>query len=296
MNKNKIKFVFFGSDILSVGVLDGLKNQGLLPSLLVTMPDKPAGRGLELKPTKARVWAKKNNIKTIQPAGFKEIPNELKEDFDVFIVASYGKIIPENILNLPRNGVLNVHPSLLPKYRGPSPIQTAILNGDEKTGVSIILLDREMDHGPVVMQKEIPLLGNENYQILRDLSAELGSEILSTIISDLKSYIGNSNPQDDSQATFTNMLKKEDGLINLNDPVNSYRKFRALSSWPGVYFFLDTKSGKKRIKITNARLENNELIIEKVIPEGKGEMDYSDWQRSTNEGKKQDFFPSESRS
>src|SRR5262245_26739770 len=134
-----INFAFFGGEPLAVPVLNKLKGRGLLPGLIVCNPDKPAGRNLEMTPPPTKLWAEENNIPYIQD--FKE----LKEGFDLFVVVAYGKIIPKEILDLAKSGTLNLHPSLLPKYRGPSPIVSAILNGDTETGVTIIKLDEEMD-------------------------------------------------------------------------------------------------------------------------------------------------------
>jgi methionyl-tRNA formyltransferase len=140
--KQNIKFAFFGTAGFSVAVLDELERAGFLPSAVVTAPDAVMGRKKVLTPSPVKVWAQARNIPVV-------LPDSLA-NFDLFVIASYGKIIPKKILDIPRFGTLNVHPSLLPKYRGPSPIQTFILNGDEETGVTIMLTDEQMDHGPVI--------------------------------------------------------------------------------------------------------------------------------------------------
>ena len=139
----KIRYAFFGTGPLAESVLASLAREGYMPSLLVTKPDAPQGRHMTVTPPHIKTWATMNDIPVFQPESLKDLPSDSPlhaEPFDVFIVASYGKIIPEAILNLPKKGVLNVHPSLLPQYRGPSPIESALLDGVMTTGVSIMKL------------------------------------------------------------------------------------------------------------------------------------------------------------
>ena len=171
-----------------------------------------------------------------------------------------------------RHGAINIHPSLLPKYRGPSPIVSAILNGDQETGVTIIRIDEEMDHGPILAQEKLKLTGHEMIQDLEKTLGGLGSELLVKL---LKTPIPDGVKQDDSQATYCKKIKKEDGLINLSDDtkennLKNYKKFRAYANWPRTFFFTDNK----RIIITEAKLENDKFIIEKIIPEGGKEINY----------------------
>jgi len=260
-------FAFFGSSHFSVFFLDALKNLGIVPKLIVSTPDKPQGRKLILTPTPVSLWAKENNIPLITPPSLKvEIP-ELS-DFDLFVVASYGKIIPQAILDLPKDGVLNIHPSLLPKYRGPSPIQSAILDDDKQTGVSIMKLDAEMDHGPILAQEKIDIKEWQPLFDMKKVMAEKGAELL------LKHHKDIPSEQDHAKATYTKKTIKEDGLIDLKDDAyTNYRKYCAYTPWPSVFYFKDNM----RIKITKARFENGAFIIEKIIPEGKSEMDASSY-------------------
>jgi len=149
-------FAFFGTSELSVKILDKLIENGYVPSLVVTAPDKPKGRKMILTPPPVKIFAQKHNLKIVQPERLAVKPPNgdlTAKPFDLFIVASYGKIIPKSILDIPKLGTLNVHPSLLPKFRGPSPIQSFILNGEEKTGVTIMLMDEQVDHGQILAQK-----------------------------------------------------------------------------------------------------------------------------------------------
>lgn len=271
---NNTKFVFFGTDTFAVKVLDTLKNRGFIPSLIVTQPDKPVGRKQTITAPPTKIWGTINNVDISQPETLKNVPEELTTDrFDFFVVASYGKIIPQAILDLPKLGTLNIHPSILPKYRGASPLEYTILNGDSETGVTIMLMDAKMDHGPIlnITKYEIPNPNTITYPELLKTLAELGANSLAGIIPEFVSGQIKPQEQNHDQATYTKLIKKTDGEINpFNDPKTAWRKYRAFIEWPGVYFFKDNK----RIIVKQARLENDQFIIERIIPEGKNEMDW----------------------
>ncbi len=289
--KEKIKpnFAFWGTDEFSLIVLERLKECGYLPSMIVTVPDQPQGRKMVMTPPLAKTWALENKVEVIQPASLKFSEVGLQESpkfnfenlgFDLFVVASYGKIIPQEILDIPTYGTLNIHPSLLPKYRGPSPLETAILNGDEETGVTIMLVDAEMDHGPILAQEKIELKDRYNFANLRDKLATLGTDLLLKILPD---YLDNKlkpEEQDHTQATITKKFTKDDGYLDPQTPVISrYRKFLALNPWPGTYFDYPGPQGKIRLIIKEAHLEkseNNEekIVYDKVIPAGRKEMSW----------------------
>jgi methionyl-tRNA formyltransferase len=225
-----------------------------------------------LTPPPIKIWAEKNKIKTITDY---QLP--ITDYYDLFIIAAYGKIIPKEILDIPKYGTLNVHPSLLPKYRGPSPIQSFILSGEKETGVTIMLTDEQMDHGPIITKSEIRSTKSETYKELGEKLAKLGGKLLVETIP--KWINGEIKPQeqDHLKATFTKKITKEDGLINLeiDSPEIIDRKVRAFTPWPGVYFFINGK----RLIITKAELADSGLKIERVKPEGKNEMDFEDFLR-----------------
>ena len=286
INKNNLNFIFFGTDEFAVFVLLELKEKGLIPKLIVTNPDRHQGRHLTLTPSPVKSWALKEKIEFIQPENLtpEEIkgkyPQLIQPETELFLVASYGKILPLYLINLPTKGTLNIHPSLLPKYRGPSPITTPILAGDKISGVTIMQVDEKMDHGPILIQKEINI-ENKNYAILESEFAKMGVELLATILS---AWLENNlipKTQDHQQASFTKKITKIDGLINMADkPLVNYRKFLALNSKSGVYFFLKNKGREIRIKITAAHMTDSKFIIDKVIPAGKQEMLWSDFCRN----------------
>lgn len=280
MHNKDIQFVFFGTPDLAVAVLEELKAHELLPHLIVTAPDKPQGRGLDLTPTAVKAWADTHSIPTLQPTKLTdEVVKELSaEVWDVFVVAAYGKIIPQPVIDIPKHGILNVHPSLLPKYRGAAPIRAHILNDDTDVGVTIMLLDAELDHGPIVSQRRVdvtpwPPKGSE----LENILAHHGGDLLAKTLPQWVSGDLEAHPQDHASATHMGKIKKEDGLLDLSeDPYQNYLKIQAFDTWPRTYFFAEnTESGKKqRIIITDADFTDGELVIKRVIPEGKKETDW----------------------
>ncbi|KKR69816.1 MAG: Methionyl-tRNA formyltransferase [Candidatus Nomurabacteria bacterium GW2011_GWB1_40_7] len=295
---NKLNFVFWGTPEVASETLEILKENGYLPSLIVTSPDRPQGRKMLIAPPPAKIWAIENNIPYIQPESLnqKEIWNVLRtlgrsdgdgqrkfsaENFsgeqnvpDFFLVVAYGKIIPEDILNMPKLGSINVHYSLLPKYRGASPVESAILNGDTKTGVTIQKMEYKMDSGPIIATEETEIAPDEKAPDLRQRLTEIGGKLL---LKTLPEFINGKTleiKQDENEATFCKKIKKEDGLIDLNDEaIKNYNKFRAYAHWPRTFFFKDGK----RVIITNAVLENGKFVIKKVLPEGKKEISWEDF-------------------
>jgi methionyl-tRNA formyltransferase len=199
--------------------------------------------------------------------------------YEVYVLAAYGKILPKNILDLPKRGILNIHPSLLPKFRGASPVRAAILGNVPETGVTIIRLDEKMDHGPIVAQAKINIEMADwppPGRVLEEMLAREGGKLLAEVLQDYVAGGITPEPQDDSKATYCKKIVKEDGLLKLtDDPYQNFLKIRAFDGWPGAYFFAE-KGGKQiRVKITDAEFKDGKLEILKVIPEGKREMDYA---------------------
>ena len=279
--KGKLKFVFFGTPEVAAETLEILKANGYWPSLIVTAPDARQGRGMQMRESPAAIFAKKNNVPCLKPNKTdEEFSNKLKAmGYELFIVVAYGKILPEKILNLPKFGSINIHYSLLPKYRGASPVEAAILNGEAETGVTVQKMAYKMDTGPIIAQKKVEILPKEKAPELRSRLIKIGGELLVKALSTPSAsgtspYVGGGwvgVSQDESQATYCGKIEKEDGLIDLNgDPVKNYNKFRAYAEWPRTYFF----QNGKRIIITDAALEDNQFVIKKIIPEGKKETAY----------------------
>ena len=275
MHKQNINFAFFGTPDVSSETLEILKNSGYLPSIIVTSQDKPQGRKMLLTPPTVKTWAIENNIPFVQPEKIdEEFTTKLsKENFDLFIVVAYGKILPENFINIPKFGSINIHYSLLPKYRGASPVESAILNGEKETGVTIQKMEYKMDSGPIIALEKIEILPNETSTELRKKMIKIGATLLIKILPDFIESKITLLKQDENDATYCKKIKKEDGLIETNKENGEilYNKFRAYFKWPRIFFFKEDK----RIIITDAILEDNKFVIKKVLPEGKKETDYS---------------------
>ena len=278
-----IPFVFFGTPRFAVSVLEELSAAGLMPSLIVTAPDKPQGRKLLITPPPVKRWADEHGIPALQPETLDDaFLNTLREEnAEVFALAAYGKILPKELLEMPKHGIVNVHPSLLPKFRGASPVRSAILTDERETGVSVMLLDEKMDHGPIIAQASIEI-EKEDWpppgRILEEMLAREGGKLLAEVLPEWVAEKITPEPQDDTKASVCKKIKKEDGLIDLSaDPYQNFLKIRAFDGWPGAYFFADKNGKQIRVKITEAEFKGEKLLIQKVIPEGKREMSYSDF-------------------
>ncbi|HEV7701979.1 MAG TPA: methionyl-tRNA formyltransferase [Candidatus Paceibacterota bacterium] len=273
--ENKLNFVFWGTPDVASETLEILKEAQYMPSLIVTSPDRAQGRKMLVTPPPAKVWAMENNIPFIQPEKLGQ--KDFEDNYDLFIVAAYGKIIPEKILHMPKLGSINIHYSLLPKYRGASPVESAILNGDTETGVTIQKMEYKMDTGPVIAVEKTQISPDEKAPELRKRLIQQGGELLVKTLSKLLSGEIKETIQNEAEATYSTKIKKEDGLIDLSDdPTKNYNKFRAYATWPRTFFFNPPTGGGKRIIITKAKLENGKFMIEKIIPENGKESDYRD--------------------
>jgi len=226
------------------------------PFLVISTPDKAVGRKQIIVSPPVKISAEKYKIPAVRPENIADFADEIRKlRPDLIILASYGQIIPKDILAVPRYGCLNVHPSLLPLWRGPSPVQYAILNGDKKTGVSLIKMTAELDAGPIFAQKETEIGSKENFQSLRDKLAELGAELLAETL--LKLFAEKIFPmaQDNSKATYSRILKKEDGKIDWRKPAEALeRRIRAFYPWPGSYAFWQRSGKPVKIKILKAKI------------------------------------------
>ena len=283
------RIAFFGTPHLAVLVLIELEKNALLPVVIITNPDAPRGRKMVLTPPPVKVWAEERNIPVLQPVSLRSdssVAEYLKANaIDLCVVVAYGKIIPKDILDIPKYGTLNVHPSLLPKLRGASPVRSAILEDMRETGVTVMLLDEELDHGPILAQEIVsiekkawPLRG----QVLDTLLAEKGGELLAETIPEWVAGGITPIPQNHSEATFCTKITKEMGEINLTaDAYQNLLKIRAFDGWPGTYFFTERNGKRIRVKIVDAELNpDTSLNITRVIPEGKNEMSYADFKRN----------------
>lgn len=275
-----MSFAFFGTDIFSVKTLETLKERGYIPSLIITSPSKPQGRKQIITAPPVKVWADHKSIPTLQPEKFtRDVALDLihRGPFDFFITASYGAIIPEFILDIPVYGAFNIHPSRLPFLRGPSPLQTAILNDMQDTGVSVMKMDDKMDHGDIVCFEQLHhgLLPHSWPPTTEELGLILfsrGAHILADHIPHILNCTLKTDAQDHTLATFTKFIEKKDAEIKLSDdPYKNFLKFKAYHTWPRAFFF--DESGKRNV-ITDAEYVDGKFVVKKVIPEGKSEQVY----------------------
>lgn len=252
-----MKFVFFGTSIFSVAILEKLISDFFIPELVITQPDKPAGRKQILTPPPVKDVCVHHEIPFLQPENLNKIEDKLRSlDIDLIITASYGKIIPQAILDIPKKGAINVHTSLLPLYRGASPIQTAILKGEEKTGITIMLMDAQMDHGDILYQKSVPITQTDTFTSLQSKLAHIGADTLPKIIPDyLKGKI-TPRAQNHEQATLAPMIEKSDAEIKWNQDCTIIdHQIRAYYDWPTAW---TTLPDGKRIKIYKAHCRESD--------------------------------------
>src|SRR3989344_1251041 len=242
--KKKIKFVFFGSSQFSSYVLEELEVVGLSPILNITSAKNP-------------------------------LPiDELKKiDADVFVVASFGKILPKEIIDLPKHKTLNVHPSLLPQLRGPAPIQNIIM-GLGEPGITIIRMDEKMDHGPILLQAKVSITPwPDHYHAVEEKLGKASGKILGVLLPKWVEGKMQETPQNHDRATYTKLIQKEDGLLNLDEPAEiNFKKVLAYSTWPGAYIFYNNKRGKEiRVVVKDAKVADGKFIPTRVIQAGKKE-------------------------
>lgn len=274
------KFAFFGTPSIASETLEILKSNGHLPSIIITSPDKPKGRGLIMTPSAVSIWAEKNNIPCLKPEKIDTLFIEefKKININLSIVVAYGKILKEELINTPKLGTINIHYSLLPKYRGASPLISALLAGDKETGVSIQQMVFKLDSGPIIAEEKISININYTKEELNNkliiLGANLLCEILPKILEENITY----NEQDEENATYCTKIKKEDGEIDLNDDhITNWNKYRAFYGWPGIFFFITKNNKKIRVTVKEASYENDSFVLKRVTPEGKKEINYSDF-------------------
>lgn len=313
-----LRIIYMGTPPFAVPALEALVRGtppgAVLPEgyeivTVITRPDKPAGRKQEIAYSPVKQAAQAHNLPVWQPGSFKKAENQralAAYQADLFIVAAFGQILPQAVLDMPRYGTLNIHASLLPKYRGSSPISEAILQGERETGVTIMLLDAGIDTGPMLLRRQIPLSENETTASLTPKLADLGT---STLLEALPLWVQGQlvpQPQDHEQASHTRMLKKEDGRIDWSRPAEVLaRQVRAYIPWPNAYttwrgkllkilsaypqsslpgaiqpgkVLLETQSGAAQ-KVLRIAAGQGSLLVERVQLEGKKAMSVDEFVR-----------------
>ncbi|PIR13959.1 methionyl-tRNA formyltransferase [Candidatus Falkowbacteria bacterium CG11_big_fil_rev_8_21_14_0_20_39_10] len=275
--QNEIKTIFIGTPEFAVPTFMSLVKDDFFDiQAVVTQPDKKVNRKQTLTPPPIKIKAQENNIRVYQPEKISDFqlpasPNRSEPiaDFDLAVVISYGQIIPKKILNILKYGSINVHGSLLPRYRGAACIQAPILNGDKESGITIIKMDAGLDTGPILAQNKIKLDTEETASSLHDKLSKLSAQILPKAIKDYVKEKIKPIPQDKTKATYVRELKKEDGRIDWKKPaVKIERMVRAFNPWPGVF----TQVKSKKLKVESIKFLEVEHKILKVNKYKIGEL------------------------
>ncbi|MFP4313123.1 MAG: methionyl-tRNA formyltransferase [Alphaproteobacteria bacterium] len=274
MSEKPLRIGFMGTPDFAKTALEKLVTSGHSIVCAYSQPPRPKGRGHKLQKSPVHEYAEGQNIPVYTPQNFKG--EEARTQFaahnlDVAVVAAYGLILPQEILDMPRYGCLNIHASLLPRWRGAAPIQYAIWKGDDKTGVTIMQMERGLDTGPMIAKKEIAITPQTTASNLHDDLAEIGGEMIVEVLEDLQQFgFLQSEKQDDNQSSYAAMLKKEDGIIDWHkSAIEIDRQIRALNPWPGVW----TIFGDQRIKILEAKpAHENSDIAPGTVLDKKGHV------------------------
>jgi len=240
----KYRIVFFGTPEFAIPSLEGLYEKENLVAV-VTQTDKPKGRGLKPSPSPVKNWALLKGVKVLEPLKLKDpqfIDNIKNFLPDLIVVCAYGKIFPKELLEIPKFGCWNIHASLLPKYRGASPINWAILEGEKETGITIMLMDEGLDTGPILLQKKIPILEEDTAITLSQKLAQLGKEAILEAIELHKKGVLKPLPQPEEGISYAPILKKEDGFFTFEEPAKKIeRKTKAFLPWPTAFTYYKNK-------------------------------------------------------
>ncbi|HDN85979.1 MAG: methionyl-tRNA formyltransferase [Candidatus Omnitrophota bacterium] len=291
-----MKIVYFGSSQFSSKVLEGIVREGIKPVLVVTVPDKPQGRGLKVLPNPVKELSLRLHleVESISNLNNSDFLGRLKAlSCDLFLVVSYGRILSASLLSIPNKLPLALHPSLLPRYRGPAPIQWVLIKGEKETGISIFKVTPKVDSGPIILQKRMSIENKDDYFSLSEKLANLSIPAVCEAIEQIESNTYKLIPQDESKVSYAPKLKKEDGRINWSSSaVTINNLIKGLKGWPGTYTFYRGI----RVKILEAEPNSTEtnsspgfivdldkegiyvatlegvLKIKKLKPEGKKEM------------------------
>lgn len=299
-----MNIIYMGTPEFAVKPLQAIVDAGHKVLACFTQPDKPKGRGKTLQPTPVKKKALSLDIPVYQPVKLREEENvQIIRDYqpDAIVVAAYGQILPESILNIPQYGCINIHASLLPKYRGAAPIEWTIINGETESGVTTMYMAKGLDTGDMIEKTVVPIADTDNGVTLHDKLADAGAELILSTLSKLENHTAIRTPQDDSLSCYASMLKKEMGELDFTkDAASLERLIRGLQPWPVAY----TKMNRKTVRIYEASVceqpeealedgtqivpgmivrvtkknftvacGNGALMIRKLQPEGKKPMD-----------------------
>lgn len=275
-------FAFFGTPYVASDTLEYLLAHGYRPEVVITSPDAPQGRGLTLTPCETKVVALAHGIPVLTP---QKLDETARAEIALFsceygIVVAYGKILPQTLIEQFPLGLTNVHYSLLPKYRGASPVEAALRNGNTVTGVAIQQLVRELDAGDILAMQEVAIEPTETTRELRPRLVQIGAKLLVSILPSFEDGTIERLPQDSAKATHCGKIDKSEGELNLSgDALQNWNTYRALAESPGTFFFAEKGGVHVRIKMRTASFDGTHFTPQRVVPEGKKEMLYADFLR-----------------
>jgi methionyl-tRNA formyltransferase len=271
-NPKDLKIIFMGTPEFAAKILEHLVTQNFNIAAVVSQPDKPFGRGKKLRPTPVKKIAAENKIQLFQPGKMKEIYDDLEFiDPDIIITVAFGKILREKVISMPKYGCWNLHTSLLPKYRGAAPMQRAIENGEDETGISIFKIVKELDAGPIALKKKIKIEQNDNLEKVYDKLLEISKKSLEDFINNFENI--KLTEQDHSKATYANKISKDEMKLNFEDVEKTHNKIRAFDPFPGTFAIYKGKKVKlfgseiykTKVEGTPGKivgLKNSDLLIE----------------------------------
>ncbi len=260
-----MRIVFFGSAPIGFQSLEILLSSPQDKVVaVVTQPDRPAGRKQQMTPCPVKIFAQERGLPVLSPEKVKEsLPELTALHADLFVVVAYGQYIPPSVLSLPKHSAINLHPSLLPKYRGSSPIQWSVANGDTVTGVTILYVSEKMDAGDIILQREVPIRPEDTSATLEPVLAQQGAELLLAAAEQIRSGTVCRQPQDEALATEVRKLVKEDGKIDWNLPAAVLlNRIRGFMPWPGSY--CETPDGQ-RLKVIKASVEKRSGVPGEIL-------------------------------
>ena len=274
------RFAYFGTPYVARDTLHMLADKGFMPSVVITSPDAARGRGLSLTPSETNAWAIEHDIPVLTPEVLDAAAIEEIAQYDCLfgVAVAYGKILPQALIDLFPLGIVNVHYSLLPKYRGASPVEAALLHGDTETGVTIQQMAFKLDAGAILAQEKIAIDPLDTTLELRPKLIMLGAELLIKTLPDLYGGKAVPVPQNDALATHAPKIKKEEGLLRIgsvDEAVINWKKYRAYKESPGTYFFATKSDQRIRVKIHNAQFASGKFTPTRIVPEGKAQQPFS---------------------
>ncbi len=259
-----------GNSEFAKDILDSIVREKYQVLAIITQPDKKVGRKQEIKIGPVKEFSDRQKIPVLEPKKLDEEMIEMVRNLDpnLIIVTAYGKIIPKEILEIPKYKSINVHPSMLPEFRGPSPIQNAILSGKKEIGITIMLMDEKMDHGDILTQTKIKIYPDENTETLSKRIVELSANLLLETIANWIDGKIKPQKQDDSKATYCQLIEREDGHIFWNEGATEiYNKFRAFTPWPGIFTVWEKDGNIIRLKLAKIKTQEKEPEEKREIGE-----------------------------